>query len=162
MANRNLASSFYFAYGSNMNWQQMQSRCPSARFVAAALLPDHQLAFTRYSSKRQCGVADAVPAKNRNVWGAVYEINASDLSALDRSEGFVQGRINNSYVRRECTVLQKGQSDRPFDVFIYFANPQPNPPLPNVAYKDLILSGARHWRLSDDYIRELEAIKVNG
>ena len=44
----------------------------------------------------------------------------------------------------------------------YFADPQPNPPLPNQAYKDLILSGARHWRLPDDYVAELEAVEVSG
>jgi hypothetical protein len=42
-------SMLYFAYGSNMNWQQMQDRCPSARFFGVALLPDHKLAFTRES-----------------------------------------------------------------------------------------------------------------
>ena len=162
MENLNLASSLYFAYGSNMDWTQMQGRCPSARFVATALLPDHQLAFTRRSDSRGCGVADVVPTINRHVWGVVYEINASDLSKLDRSEGFRQGRPVNSYVRREHTVLQNGEPDQPCSAFIYFANPEPNPPLPNLAYKNQILSGARHWRLSDDYIRKLEAIKVSG
>ena len=37
----------YFAYGSNLDFVQMRSRCPSAQFVAVAKLPDHQLAFTR-------------------------------------------------------------------------------------------------------------------
>jgi hypothetical protein len=50
----------YFAYGSNMNWEQMKTRCPSARFVAVALLPDYKLAFTRKSINRGCGVADGV------------------------------------------------------------------------------------------------------
>jgi hypothetical protein len=45
---------------------------------------------------------------------------------------------------------------------IYFADRQQNPPLPNAEYKNLILSGAQHWRLSNEYIRELEAIEVSG
>lgn len=36
----------YFAYRSNMHWDQMRSRCPSARFVGVALLRDFRLAFT--------------------------------------------------------------------------------------------------------------------
>jgi hypothetical protein len=32
--------------------------------------------------------------------------------------------------------------------------------LPNQEYKNLILAGARRWRLPDDYIKELEAIEV--
>jgi gamma-glutamylcyclotransferase len=91
----------YFAYGSNMNWQQMQNRCPSARFFGIALLPDHKLAFTRKSIKRGCGVADAAPTQNHNVWGIVYEITAQDIEALDKSEGYMPGREKNSYFRRE-------------------------------------------------------------
>ena len=65
----------YFAYGSNMNWQQMRERCPSARFVGVALLSEHKLAFTRKSKKRGCGVADAVLEGGRKVWGVIYEID---------------------------------------------------------------------------------------
>jgi len=77
----------YFAYGSNMNWQQMQERCPSARFFGVALLPDHKLAFTRKSIKRGCGVADAVPTQGQKVWGVVYEVTDRDVIKLDKSEG---------------------------------------------------------------------------
>jgi len=37
----------YFAYGSNMDWAQMRSRCRTARFVCVEKLKDHRLAFTR-------------------------------------------------------------------------------------------------------------------
>jgi hypothetical protein len=30
------AAMLYFAYGSNMNWDQMRERCPSARFEFVA------------------------------------------------------------------------------------------------------------------------------
>ena len=75
---------FYFAYGSNMNWQQMQRRCPSARFIGVALLRDHKLAFTRRSIRRNCGVADAVPRPGQKLWGVVYEIADLDVGELDK------------------------------------------------------------------------------
>ena len=35
------------------------------------------------------------------------------------------------------------------------------PPLPNQAYNDLILAGAKHWHLPDEYIQNvLERINV--
>jgi gamma-glutamylcyclotransferase (GGCT)/AIG2-like uncharacterized protein YtfP len=148
----------YFAYGSNMNWQQMQDRCPSAMFCGTALLPDHRLAFTRRSTKRGCGVADALPEKGRGVWGVVYEISKSDLTRLDVSEGYKEGREKNAYFRREYIVLLK---DNALTVYIYFADRIPDPPLPNSTYKNLILSGARHWHLPETYIHELEAIEVD-
>lgn len=152
----------YFGYGSNMSWTQMKDRCPSARFVGAARLPDHRLAFTRKSIKRGCGVADAIREADRNVWGAVFEISEFDVGALDRFEGFRPGRNKNSYWRRECIVFLDGNVERPVVAQTYFAEPESDPPPPNQAYKDLILSGARHWHLPIDYIAEVDAIEVSG
>lgn len=151
----------YFAYGSNMNWLQMQDRCPSARFLHRALLPDYKLAFTRKSIKRGCGVADVVSARGQNAWGVVYQISNLDVENLDRSEGFRSGREENSYWRRECLVLLEGDEHRPQRVFTYFGDPQWKPPRPNAEYKELILSGARYWHLSDDYICQRETIVVD-
>jgi gamma-glutamylcyclotransferase len=146
----------YFAYGSNMNWQQMQERCPSARFMTVATLPGHKLAFTRKSPKRGCGVADAVPRPSQKLWGVVYELAALDVGELDKCEGYTPGRNKNSYSRRECVVLLNDDGQQPLTVSTYFGDPQPNPPLPNMDYKNLILSGARHWRLPEAYIRLLD------
>jgi hypothetical protein len=145
-----------------MDWQQMKQRCPSARFVGIAKLPGYRLAFTRKSVKRGCGVADAVRKAGHNVWGAVFEISELDVGVLDKSEGYRPGRDRNSYWRRECRVLLDGNKERPITGETYFAEQEPSPPLPNQAYKDLILSGARHWHIPDDYIAELEAIEVSG
>jgi len=153
---------FYFAYGSNMDCGQMRKRCPSARFVGVALLPDHKLAFTRESVDRRCGVADVVAEDGAQVWGVVHEITDLDVGKLDASEGFRPGRDKNSYYRRECLVFLDGEDQRPLTVSAYFGDPQPNPPLPNAAYRDLILTGARHWHLPEEYIRELEQIEVSG
>jgi hypothetical protein len=152
----------YFAYGSNMNWQQMRGRCPSARFVGVALLADHKLAFTRKSVNRGCGVADAVRERGRKIWGVVYKIADLDVGKLDMSEGYRPGREKNSYWRRECLVLLNGDEQRPLTACSYFGDPQPNPPPPNSEYKQLIVSGARHRHLPEDYVRDLEAIEVSG
>jgi AIG2-like family len=94
--------------------------------------------------------------------GVVYEIADLDVGKLDVWEGFRPGRDKNSYYRRECLVFLDGENQRPLTVSAYFGDPQPNPPLPNAAYKNLILAGARHWHLSEEYIRELEQIEVSG
>jgi gamma-glutamylcyclotransferase (GGCT)/AIG2-like uncharacterized protein YtfP len=145
-----------------MNWQQMRARCPSARFVGVALLAEHKLAFTRKSMNRGCGVADAVPERGRKLWGVVYEIDDIDIDKLDSLEGYRPGREENCYWRRECLVLLDGTEQRPLTVCSYFAEPQTNTPLPNSEYKQLIISGARHWHLPEEYVRDLEAIEVSG
>ncbi len=153
---------FYFAYGSNMDWAQIRERCPSARFVGVAALPDYRLAFTRRSIKRECGVADAVCDEGQRLWGVVYEISDLAIGKLDKSEGYRPGRKRNSYWRRECMVFLDGDEQGPLTGWTYFADPQTNPPPPNQAYKNLIISGARHWHLPEEYIEELEHIQVRG
>lgn len=138
----------------------MTDRCPSARFVAIARLPDHRLAFTRMSRKRKCGVADAVQCGGSEVWGAIYEIPEAEVRALDASEGYQPDREKNSYWRRECVVLEDGTAGKARKVQTYFATPERNPPLPNQEYKDCILAGARRWSLPHAYIADLERIEV--
>jgi len=143
-----------------MDWAQMRERCPSARFVDIAVLPEHRLAFTRRSEARGCGVADAVADNHHIVWGVVYELDDVDLGRLDAREGFRPGRAINAYRREERHVLAGGDQERPLAAWVYFAEPQQNPPLPSPEYRQLILSGARHWHLPADYVRGLEAIEV--
>lgn len=150
----------YFAYGSNMDWDQMKKRCPSARFVGAAVLRDHRLAFTRRSVQRGCGVADAVPDQGAVIWGAVFEIADLDIGRLDAVEGYRPGRRGNAYRREERHVFVAGDDKQPLVAAVYFGQPENSPPLPNQEYKNLIVDGAKCWRLPDDYIRQLEAIEV--
>ena len=152
----------YFAYGSNMDWQQMRDRCPTARFVGVAALRDHRLAFTRRSIKRGCGVANVVPVEGQVVWGAVFELDDRDIGRLDAAEGYRLGRIKNSYRREERHVFRDGDDKQPLAAAVYFGEPQEAPPLPNQDYKNLILVGARRWGLPEVYIRQLEAIEVAG
>ena len=145
-----------------MHWPQMKGRCPSARFVGVAKLPNHRLSFTRKSVKRGRGVADAVAERGRDVWGVLFEIDERDVGSLDESEGYRPGRIENSYWRRECIVFVDGKNEQLIISQTYFAQRQRNPPLPSQAYKDLILSGATHWRLPTEYLAQLNAIEVHG
>ena len=151
----------YFAYGSNMDWEQMKERCPSAQFVGVAELRDHTLAFTRRSVKRGCGVCDAVAQNGKVMWGPVFEIRDADIGRLDAEEGYQPGRAKNSYWRKECHVFMNGDDKQPMAVMTYFGDPQDKPPLPNARYKNQLLSGARRWQLPDSYMKELEAIKVS-
>ena len=138
----------------------MRERCPSAKFVCVAKLPEHRLAFTRRSINRICGVADAVPSGGREVWGVVYEISETDVGRLDRSEGFSPGRAQNAYTREERHVLSEGDPNKPVAVWVYFAQRETNPPLPNTEYKRLVLEGAKFWHVPSDYIAELEKIET--
>jgi hypothetical protein len=85
----------YFAYGSNMNWNQIRCRCPSARFAFVARAAGYGLAFTRFSQKRKCGVADIVTSLGNEVWGVVFDIPNDEIDKLDQSEGIHRLRLRD-------------------------------------------------------------------
>ena len=150
----------YFAYGSNLDWDQMKARGPSVTFISRAKLKDHRLAFTRKSKRRGCGSADAVIKQAHNVWGVVYEIAERNIGSLDQAEGFVPGRTQNAYTRQKRHVYVEGDERKPLLVSVYFAKKQKDPPLPSAEYKRLIVDGAKYWHLPQEYIDELEQIEV--
>jgi len=78
---------FYFAYGSNMNLDQMKQRCPESKLVGKAYLPNYKLGFTRQSKNWNSPVADALVSPGDEIWGVVYELTKNDIELLDIKEG---------------------------------------------------------------------------
>jgi len=144
----------YFAYGSNLNWLQMQRRCPSSRFITIAKLPDYEFGITRHSRLRDCGTANVFPVIGREVWGAVYDVSDADLIVMD---GFEDG-----YRRENLSVYAPDNSVQPLPVLVYVADIERDVPPPNPEYKRLILQGARHWNIPSSYIAMLETIQTGG
>jgi gamma-glutamylcyclotransferase (GGCT)/AIG2-like uncharacterized protein YtfP len=148
----------YFAYGSNLNLDQMRERCSAAEFLCRARLNDYRLVFPRKSIRRRCGVAGIVPLPGQAVWGVVYNLPDCDLSHLDAQEGYNanRSRAENAYMRVQVIVEQEGDDSVPLPVQTYIAVPQSNPPLPNRDYMQLIIGGAKFWSLPPEYIVTLE------
>jgi gamma-glutamylcyclotransferase (GGCT)/AIG2-like uncharacterized protein YtfP len=143
---------YYFAYGSNLNWPQMQRRCPSSRFICIARLPDYQFGITRHSRLRNCGTANVIAAPGKEVWGAVYDICDEELLILDSFE--------DGYCRQILPVFGLNGRDTPLQALVYIAELEPDVPLPNTEYKRLILEGAKHWQLPSLYLSILEKIEA--
>lgn len=77
----------YFAYASNLSREQMRERCPSARVVERARIPEHRLGFVGHSESWGGGTATIVLAPGETLWGALYEVDDACLEALARAEG---------------------------------------------------------------------------
>lgn len=142
----------YFAYGSNMDWPQMQGRCPSARFVCVARLPGYRFAIARHSRLRHCGTANIFPQPTSVVWGVVYDVSDADLIIMD---GFEDG-----YARAFVDTYAINDGKSPQTALVYIAPKEDNVPLPNAEYKRLMVEGARYWQLPQDYCAMLEAIEA--
>jgi hypothetical protein len=142
----------YFAYGSNMNWPQMQRRCRSARFVCTAQLPGYRFAIARHSRLRDCGTANIFPEAGSMVWGIVYEVSESDMLIMDSYE--------DGYSRQTTLVHGLGTNPAVLEAIVYIAPKEVGVPLPNAEYKRLMLEGARHWRLPAEYCSMLDQLKA--
>jgi len=87
----------YFAYGSNMNSDDLATWCRGHQTdirlgnPKVASLPDFKLAFTRHSEQRNGGVADIVRAPGETVWGVLFEVDEVSLKNIDKKRGLDRG-----------------------------------------------------------------------
>ena len=72
----------YFAYGSNINLEQMRERCSDAKVVGPVTLADHELQF-----RGNC-FATVAPKKGSIVHGLLWKLTPACVQALDRYEGY--------------------------------------------------------------------------
>ncbi|KAK6542375.1 hypothetical protein TWF694_006332 [Orbilia ellipsospora] len=79
------AEKLYFAYGSNLSFEQMAKRCPQSRFIGRGRLYQHQFQIN------ERGYANIVYLGSRNpdafVDGLCYLLAQNDETNLDRAEG---------------------------------------------------------------------------
>lgn len=143
---------YYFAYGSNMNWPQMQRRCPSAQFVCVACLPDYKFGITRHSRLRDCGTANVFRSAGAAVWGIVYDVSDADMNVMDSFE--------DGYRREFLSVNPMNNGNSPITVLVYIAEIETNVPPPSAEYKRVMIEGAKHWVLPNDYLAMLESLQT--
>ncbi|MBN1592074.1 MAG: gamma-glutamylcyclotransferase [Candidatus Coatesbacteria bacterium] len=143
----------YFAYGSNMDFEQMRKRCPSTITITKASLLNHRLAFTRFSDIRNGGVADVIPSETELVEGVTYDISDEDTVKLDVFENVAEGFYSRMDVR---VTLPAGEI---IEVFTYKATEE-GEFKPTKAYMAHLINGAKYHGLSSEYTASLEAIET--
>lgn len=140
----------YFAYGSNLNAQQMSVRCPQAVPVQKGYLRDYNIAFTRWSKNRNCGVADVVPELGQKVWGLVWNLPTENLEMLDSHEGHPK-----HYKRQLHEIFFLDGSS--IQAWVYEVNKKQSFCQPSKEYVDTILSEGKALSFPEKY---LESVKV--
>ena len=101
----------YFAYGSNINLDQMRYRCPDATVYGQAVLDNYDLRF------RGSGVATVEPKEGACVYDLLWGLTDKCEASLDRYEGYPR-----LYIKQTLEV-------RTFDgqrvpVMAYIMNPE--------------------------------------
>ena len=67
----------YFAYGSNMDVEQMRVRCPGSQILGTARLDGYRFRINRR------GVATVVAEEGAVAWGVVWDLTREDERTLD-------------------------------------------------------------------------------
>ena len=89
-------ANLYFAYGSNMDMQQMKTRCPSAKFVGLSNIKN----FDYYIDDR--GVASLRPKVGATAYGILWDIrDPDDWQKLDYYEGVRHDYYRRHYIQDE-------------------------------------------------------------
>lgn len=121
----------YFAYGANLNIDNMEYRCPNARPLCTMNLPDWRLVFR--------GVADIERSKGSSVSGLLWEITDECEQALDIFEGFP-----TLYRKEYFNIKLSGAMRRDFGktaTVMFYAMNRTGYQEPSLPYYECILDG---------------------
>jgi gamma-glutamylcyclotransferase len=146
----------YFAFGSNMLFERLKKRVPSARRLGTATLRGYTLRFNKVS-KDGSGKANIVPSPDplALVYGVLYYLDDVERRLLDKAEGLGKG-----YQVRYLRVRRDGAEEE--EAFAYVAAPGAiRDDLPPFQwYRDIVIQGAAQNRLPESYVRHLEAVEA--
>jgi hypothetical protein len=78
---------YFFAYGDRMSTSTMQRHAPHARLVGPGILAGYRLAFNVRSRSWGGGAANALTDPHGTLWGVLWEVDETDLAALDSYRG---------------------------------------------------------------------------
>lgn len=126
---------YYFAYGSNLNLQQMSSRCPDAKKVGIAILRGYRLMFKGSASGNYLTIEKAdgyfVPV-------GVFVVSENDERNLDRYEGYP-----TFYYKQDFTIDLRDENDNEtkIDAFAYIMHEDRTLGVPSDEYVQRVLVG---------------------
>lgn len=135
----------YFAYGSNMNLDQMAARCPSAQPLTEAWLDDWRLQFR--------GVADIEEHKGESVPGALWRITPDCLRSLDRYEGWPR------FYGRYAVTARTPRGEQ--ECFVYVINRKSGLGVPSDHYFAGIYRGYQQFGLAHEKLSEARQRSVD-
>lgn len=124
----------YFAYGSNINLDQMAVRCPTAQVVGPAMLADHELLFR--GNAGGFGVATIEPLPGETVHGLLWKITPECERSLDIYEGYPC-----LYEKETITVRGRDGAEIPVMVYVMTNELWRNPTMPSASYYAGIAAG---------------------
>ncbi len=145
-------SDWYFAYGSNMNQEQIRSRCCRPVAVTVARLADYRLEFYGYSETWDGALETVEPMPGDEVWGVIFELSRLDWERLDDWQG---ARMDGGGMYFHFPATVTDMDGQTHGVRLYKKDVQGTPRDPSREYLEHIASGATHNGLPPGYIKTM-------
>jgi hypothetical protein len=139
---------YYLAYGSNLNVQQMRFRCPDARVVGTAEIPDYQLLFKGSKTGAYLTIEKRTGAV---VPVGVWEVSKADELELDRYEG-----CPTFYYKTEMEVAVKSWRNGKIETmkaFVYIMHEDRKLGIPSSQYVRTCVQGYRDFGFDLKHLR---------
>lgn len=146
---------YYFSFGSNLLTSRMRVYNKDAVKVCIGRLDDWRLVFSGISKLWDGCPANIIPAPGDHVLGVVWRIFS--IEPLDAQEVHYRP-IEIAVKRVDTNEMIKCRSYVQLDETVA----QVPHGLPSLAYKNVILAGARESAFPDSYIRLMQALPDNG
>jgi gamma-glutamylcyclotransferase len=161
---------WYFAYGSNLNWQAVADWCrdhghrpPAHKSGRAAVLDNYRLCFPIFSEYWGGGIADIISEPGKYVAGAVFDLSDAEMKVLDEKVGRKldpSGKEIGIYKIIPVTVAPLGKGE-PIKAITYTGvNVEKYHIPPTQHYMDIVIRGAYGFGLSMMWIAYLQSFST--
>ena len=138
-----MSKRYYAAYGSNLNIPQMMRRCPDARIIGTASIPDYRL---MYKGSQSGSYLTIEPAEGFSVPVGVWEVSEEDELALDRYEGF-PSFYYKAEMKLPITGIYSGKV-RTRRLFVYIMHEERKLGVPSPFYVRICREGYKAFRFN--------------
>lgn len=137
-------SMLYFAYGWNMDAEQMEDRCSGAKKVGKGILRGYKFDID------EVGVATVTPQDGSVVEGVLWEITPDHRDSLDIHEG-----INSNCYRQSWLPVEDDNNETTY-ALIYISERPKNSGKRRDGYLERVIRAAKEQGLSEQYIHTIK------
>ncbi len=138
---------YYFAYGSNINLQQMALRCPNAKVVGPCVLENYELLFR--GNGGGFGVATIAAKAGSRVHGLLWKITPRDEQRLDVYEGYP-----HLYAKQTVTVKAVSGEKVAVMAYVMTRETECRPTVPSASYYFGIMEGFQQNGLPQEELKK--------
>jgi len=147
---------WYFAYGSNLDVDQMGARTEAICTALRCRLPQYLLVFNKLPDAGIGAFASIIADKASSVWGVAYLCDEEAIARLDRREGVATGHYRHENVD---VVTDAGDV---LHAMTYVAGDDHTREglRPRSEYLRTIIAGARQHALPREYVAALLVLEA--